>query len=109
MGRPCRVELRLKPLPIGGLVVFNSKISVSFRAGLRVIEAAGAETVEAHITQAHIIKAHVLTAHHNVGGLPHDMVHRHLLSEPGLGIRILGEIKQRYVDIQRSAAADVIT
>jgi GMP synthase (glutamine-hydrolysing) len=79
--------------------------------------------------------AHVIKSHHNVGGLPddmrlqlieplrelfkdevrsiglelglpYDMVYRHPFPGPGLGVRILGEIKKDYADILR--AADVI-
>lgn len=79
-------------------------------------------------------KAHVIKSHHNVGGLPetmrmdlveplrelfkdevrrigvelglpHDMVYRHPFPGPGLGVRILGEIKQEYADILREADA----
>jgi len=38
-------------------------------------------------------------------GLPHDMVYRHPLPGPGLGVRILGEIKQEYADLLRRADA----
>ncbi len=79
-------------------------------------------------------KAHVIKSHHNVGGLPddmklelveplrelfkdevrklglelglpYDMVYRHPFPGPGLGVRILGEIKVKYADILRSADA----
>lgn len=75
-------------------------------------------------------KSHVIKSHHNVGGLPEDMpfrlieplrelfkdevrkiglelglpyemLHRHPFPGPGLGVRILGEIKQAYADILR--------
>jgi GMP synthase (glutamine-hydrolysing) len=36
-------------------------------------------------------------------GLPHDMVYRHPFPGPGLGVRILGEIKQEYADLLRRA------
>ena len=87
-----------------------------------VIESAGAETV----------KAHVIKSHHNVGGLPDTMemelveplrelfkdevrkigkelglpkslVYRHPFPGPGLGVRILGEIKKEYADLLRLA------
>lgn len=77
-------------------------------------------------------KAKVIKSHHNVGGLPddlafklieplrelfkdevrklgvelglpYDMVYRHPFPGPGLGVRILGEIKQEYADILRLA------
>ena len=38
-------------------------------------------------------------------GLPHDMVYRHPFPGPGLGVRILGEVKQEYADLLRQADA----
>jgi len=89
-----------------------------------VIESAGGSTG----------KAHVIKSHHNVGGLPedmsfelveplrelfkdevrqiglelglpHDMVYRHPFPGPGLGVRILGEVKKTYADLLRQADA----
>ncbi|PID41357.1 MAG: glutamine-hydrolyzing GMP synthase [Proteobacteria bacterium] len=89
-----------------------------------VIESAAAKTG----------KAHVIKSHHNVGGLPeemklklveplrelfkdevrkiglelglpYDMVYRHPFPGPGLGVRILGEVKKSYADILRQADA----
>ncbi|TXI72859.1 MAG: glutamine-hydrolyzing GMP synthase [Dokdonella sp.] len=89
-----------------------------------VIESAGARTR----------KAHTIKSHHNVGGLPetlnldlleplrelfkdevrdlgvalglpHDMVYRHPFPGPGLGVRILGEVKAEYADLLRQADA----
>jgi GMP synthase (glutamine-hydrolysing) len=87
-----------------------------------VIESAGARTG----------KAHLIKSHHNVGGLPehmklklleplrelfkdevrklgvelglpYDMVYRHPFPGPGLGVRILGEVKKEYADCLRLA------
>jgi GMP synthase (glutamine-hydrolysing) len=89
-----------------------------------VIESAGAKTK----------KAHTIKSHHNVGGLPetlhlklleplrelfkdevrelgvalglpHAMVYRHPFPGPGLGVRILGEVKHEYAELLRRADA----
>ncbi|MFZ5548164.1 MAG: glutamine-hydrolyzing GMP synthase [Pseudomonadota bacterium] len=89
-----------------------------------VIESGGAKTK----------KATTIKSHHNVGGLPeqlglklleplrdlfkdevrelgvalglpHDMVYRHPFPGPGLGVRILGEVKKDYADLLRRADA----
>jgi GMP synthase (glutamine-hydrolysing) len=38
-------------------------------------------------------------------GLPHDMVFRHPFPGPGLGVRILGEVKREFADLLRYADA----
>ena len=38
-------------------------------------------------------------------GLPHHMVYRHPFPGPGLGVRILGEVKKEYADLLRKADA----
>jgi GMP synthase (glutamine-hydrolysing) len=38
-------------------------------------------------------------------GLPYDMVYRHPFPGPGLGVRILGEVKKEYADLLRKADA----
>ena len=38
-------------------------------------------------------------------GLPHDMVYRHPFPGPGLGVRILGEVKTEFADLLRHADA----
>ena len=77
-------------------------------------------------------KAHVIKSHHNVGGLPEDMqfklieplkdcfkdevrniglalglpkelVQRHPFPGPGLGVRILGEVKPHYISLLQHA------
>jgi len=87
-----------------------------------VIESAGAKTG----------KAHVIKSHHNVGGLPEkmrmklveplrelfkdevrkigielglprEMVYRHPFPGPGLGVRILGEVKREYASLLQLA------
>jgi len=45
---------------------------------------------------------------HRIGeelGLPHQMIYRHPFPGPGLGVRILGEVKKEYADLLRKADA----
>lgn len=42
-------------------------------------------------------------------GLPYDMVYRHPFPGPGLGVRILGEVKKEYADLLRQADHIFIT
>ncbi|NGX14798.1 glutamine-hydrolyzing GMP synthase [Wenzhouxiangella sp. XN24] len=87
-----------------------------------VVESAGSSTG----------KAHVIKSHHNVGGLPArmrmrlveplrelfkdevrkiglelglpwDMVYRHPFPGPGLGVRILGEVRKEFAELLRKA------
>ena len=79
-------------------------------------------------------KSHVIKSHHNVGGLPErmnleliepvrelfkdevrklgielglpgEMIYRHPFPGPGLGVRILGEVKKEYAELLRKADA----
>ena len=36
-------------------------------------------------------------------GLPYDLVYRHPFPGPGLGVRVLGEVKREYVELLRQA------
>lgn len=91
------------------------------------------DVIESAATSAHST-AEVIKSHHNVGGLPahmrlkllepirelfkdevrkiglelglpYSMVYRHPFPGPGLGVRVLGEIKPSYVEILRKADA----
>ncbi len=42
-------------------------------------------------------------------GLPHDMVYRHPFPGPGLGVRILGEVRREFADLLRRADDIFIT
>ncbi len=42
-------------------------------------------------------------------GLPHDMVYRHPFPGPGLGVRILGEVRREFADLLRQADDIFIT
>lgn len=91
------------------------------------------DVIESAATNAHGV-SEVIKSHHNVGGLPDNMnlklleplrelfkdevrkiglelglpetmIHRHPFPGPGLGVRILGEVKKKYADILRQADA----
>ena len=92
------------------------------------------DVIESAVAQGGKKKAHTIKSHHNVGGLPetlrlklleplrdlfkdevrelgvalglpHEMVYRHPFPGPGLGVRILGEVKPDYADLLRRADA----
>lgn len=118
---------KLVPEGIEGRVPYRGPVGGIIHQGTiypDVIESAGSKTG----------KAHVIKSHHNVGGLPEHMklglveplrelfkdevrrlgvelglprtmVYRHPFPGPGLGVRILGEVKREYAELLAKADA----
>ena len=121
----------LKRKIIGGLFIkIFEEESIKLKAGWLAQGTIYPDVIESAASKYG--KAHVIKSHHNVGGLPEkmklklleplrelfkdevraiglelgipaQMIKRHPFPGPGLGVRILGEVRKEYTEILRSA------